>query len=428
MVIKKPSILIVGGGFVGLTLAAKLLKSEQTTVVILEQDQIKVDDYKNQNYRIYEPGLDEIFNRCVKQSRLKFEQNLKNELFDIIFICINTQKNETNRSESQYKLFDYLQSFLNLGGCIYLRSTVQIGLTSQLYKYAQNSARKDVKIFFAPERTAEGAAIQELDFLPQILGSPSINDLEIGEKVLTSLGFSIVPTTNSESAEFIKLICNVWRDSIFAISNEFAVFAQSLGLNIFEIIEKANYKYPRANISKPGPVGGPCLSKDTYIFIESIASQLTDNSLVLAARKQNENLENLALQKILEYEKDQGIKPKIIFLGAAFKGKPKTNDFRDSFTKNLIQKAKSSHLEFEVSIWDPSLSPKDLLDFAGYYVENLTATHYDIIVLGNNAEFLFSEKVSSFLSKIDRRSLIIDMWGVVENSREIKANLFRFGR
>ena len=87
MIAKNPNILIVGGGFVGLTLAAKLLKNESTRIVILEQSQTKIYDFKNQNYRIYEPGLDEIFNNCVKQGRLKFEQNLENDLFDIIFIC-----------------------------------------------------------------------------------------------------------------------------------------------------------------------------------------------------------------------------------------------------------------------------------------------------------------------------------------------------
>lgn len=85
-------------------------------------------------------------------------------------------------------------------------------------------------------------------------------------------------------------MCNIWRDSTFAISNEFAIFAESLNLDIFEIIEKANFKYPRSVIPKPGPVGGPCLSKDTYIFLESMEKHLIENSIILKSRKQNEKI------------------------------------------------------------------------------------------------------------------------------------------
>jgi nucleotide sugar dehydrogenase len=428
MIAKNSNILIVGGGFVGLTLAAKLLKNESARIVILEQSQTKVYDFKNQNYRIYEPGLDQIFSDSVKQGRLRFEQILENDLFDIIFICINTQKNDSNMSENQQKLFDKLSFYLDFGGHIYLRSTVQVGITSQLYEYIQSSTRKDVKVFFAPERTAEGVALQELDFLPQLLGSPNNEDLIAGSRVLTRLGFTVIQTSNSESAEFIKLICNVWRDSIFAISNELAVFAEKLDLNIFEIIEKANFDYPRANIPKPGPVGGPCLSKDTYILMESLPPKESINSLILAARRQNENLENIALQKILEHKKINKGKPKIVFLGAAFKGKPKTNDFRESFTKNLVQKIEDASVKCEIKIWDPSLKPEDLLEFSKFYMSDLHLDSYDIVVFGNSAEFLFTEKVSSFLNEIDTRSLIIDMWGVLENSVGIKGNLYRFGR
>lgn len=420
-------ILVIGGGFVGLTLSAKLLKNEKISVVVLEQSQTKIFNFRNQNYMIYEPELDNLFNASTKQGRLKFEQYINGEFFDAIFICVNTQKNDKNRLANQFKLFDELKSSLNHEGHLYLRSTVQVGLTSQLYKYIQNSTRKDIKLFFAPERTAEGSALQELDFLPQILGSPNIYDLDIGSEMLKSLGFNVLQTSNSESAEYIKLVCNVWRDSIFAISNEFAVMAESLNLNIFEILEKANFEYPRANIPKPGPVGGPCLSKDTYILMESISPETITDSLVLAARKQNENLENIALLKILEYSKLAGFKPKIIFLGAAFKGKPRTNDFRDSFTSVMIQKIYGLDLEFEIGIWDPSLKPEDLLDSKEYYVSELDSDKYGIVVFGNNAEFLLTEKVSSFLSNLDSKSLVIDMWGVVENTDVIGGALYKFG-
>jgi hypothetical protein len=191
-------------------------------------------------------------------------------------------------------MINLLTDNLISSGHIYLRSTVPVGTTVKIHNAIQSSSRDDIKIFYAPERTAEGVALKELDSLPQIIGSPESTNLKIGADMLSTLGFEIIETTNSETAEFIKLMCNIWRDSTFAISNEFAIIAESLNLDVFEIIEKANFQYPRATVPKPGPVGGPCLSKDTYILFESLDQSLHENSIVLRSRKQNEKLVDLA--------------------------------------------------------------------------------------------------------------------------------------
>jgi UDP-N-acetyl-D-mannosaminuronic acid dehydrogenase len=120
-------------------------------------------------------------------------------------------------------MINLLTDNLISSGHIYLRSTVPVGTTAKIYNAIQSSSRNDIKIFYAPERTAEGVALKELDTLPQIIGSPEFASLKIGADMLSTLGFEIIETTNSETAEFIKLMCNIWRDSTFAISNEFAI-------------------------------------------------------------------------------------------------------------------------------------------------------------------------------------------------------------
>ena len=52
----------------------------------------------------------------------------------------------------------------------------------------------------------------------------------------------------------------------------------------------------------------------------------------------NEGLEQIALDKIIDYTIDKNHDIRVIFLGAAFKGKPNTNDFRESFTKKFSRK------------------------------------------------------------------------------------------
>jgi UDP-N-acetyl-D-mannosaminuronic acid dehydrogenase len=422
---KLKRILVVGGGFVGLTLSAKLLKSKDCFVTVLENNVEKVDGFLVKNYGIFEPGLDNILNTNFAENRLTFVHKLDEAKFDLVFICINTNKDELNRIDKQLELVNSLVNNLSEFAHIYLRSTVPVGSTTKISKMLKASSRNDLKVFFAPERTAEGIALKELDSLPQIIGCPEYEDTKIGVGMLNSLGFTVTETSNSESAEFIKLMCNIWRDSTFAISNEFAIFAESLNLDIFEIIEKANFKYPRSVIPKPGPVGGPCLSKDTYIFLESIEKNLTENSIILKSRKQNEKITKVAFDAISIYQSKNPSLNRVCFLGAAFKGNPRTNDFRNSFTQELIRMLVNDNLE--IKVWDPTLIPADLLEYSDFHYKDLNSKECDIVVIGNNASFMFESEVIDFLKNLPSSALIIDMWGVLRQLPTVKASLYRFG-
>jgi nucleotide sugar dehydrogenase len=422
----KINILIIGGGFVGLTLAAKLLKSKENFVTVLEINIEKTSNFKLRNYGIFEPGLDNILNESIDKNRLRFVHNLGDIKFDLAFICINTSKGELNRIDKQLVLINSLFKNLVKSGHIYLRSTVPIGLTSKINEALKLSSRDDLKIFYAPERTAEGVALKELDLLPQIIGCPEFEDIKIGVRMLNSLGFTVIETSNSESAEFLKLMCNVWRDSTFAISNEFAIFAESLNLDIFEIIEKANFSYLRSSIPKPGPVGGPCLSKDTYIFLESLNQNLTENSIILKSRKQNEKLIEIAFDVISAYLNDYPSSNRICFLGAAFKGSPRTNDFRSSFTQELIHMLTGENLK--IKVWDPTLISVDLFEYSELFAKDLDFKECDVVVIGNNASFISDKGVLDFLRNLPPSALIIDMWGVLRQSTDINAGIYRFGK
>ena len=422
---KSKRILVVGGGFVGLTLTAKLLKSKENLVTVLENNVKKIDSLLAKNYGIFEPELDNILNTSITESRLEFVHNLDEIKYDLAFICVNTNKEELNRVDKQLLLVNSLVNNLAKFAHIYLRSTVPVGSTTKISKMLKASARNDLKIFYAPERTAEGVALKELDTLPQIIGCPEYEDIKIGISMLNSLGFPVTETSNSESAEFIKLMCNVWRDSTFAISNEFAIFAESLNLDIFEIIEKANFKYPRSVIPKPGPVGGPCLSKDTYIFLESINKNLIENSIILKSRKQNEKITKVAFDAISVHLNNNPSLNRICFLGAAFKGNPRTNDFRNSFTQELIRMLVNDNSE--IKVWDPTLIPEDLLEYSDFFYKDLNFKECDIVVIGNNSSFMFESEVLNFLKNLPQSALIIDMWGVSRQLTNINAALYRFG-
>lgn len=425
----KNTCIIVGGGFVGLTLTARLLKSKKVSVVLIDSDLNKIINFNKKFFGVNEPGLNEVLSAAMDENRLIFESGMPTSEFNQMFICISTPKNQSfeKNFEILCQIFDKYSEVLNLSASIFLRSTVQIGTTSKLSQYIGNSKRNDISVFYAPERTAEGVALKELDTLPQILGSARKNEITKGSDILSSLDFKVVPVSNSDSAEFVKLMCNIWRDSNFAISNDFAMIGESLNLDTFELIEKANFEYPRAQIPMPGPVGGPCLSKDTYILLDSLPSNLSKDRLISTARVLNEGLEQIALDKIIDYKIDKNHNIKVIFLGAAFKGKPSTNDFRESFTKNLVEKLLKSNLLLDISIWDPNLTPLDLFDYAKFYLPTLNKNDFDIIVIGNNSNAVLSEEVTTYMNNVRKDSLIIDMWRVISDPDTIQASLYQFG-
>ena len=81
----KSNILVIGGGFVGLTLAAKLLKTKSCHITILENNPSRFLSLKNEKYYVDEPGLHEILEACVSDLRLNFIDSVSLELFDSIF-------------------------------------------------------------------------------------------------------------------------------------------------------------------------------------------------------------------------------------------------------------------------------------------------------------------------------------------------------
>ena len=81
---------------------------------------------------------------------------------------------------------------------------------------------------------------------------------------------TVVRVSEPETAEMIKMIDNTHRDVSFAFSNEIARACDAAGVSAVDVIRAGKLGYPRTNLYMPGPVGGPCLSKDPHILSEGL--------------------------------------------------------------------------------------------------------------------------------------------------------------
>ncbi len=423
-------ILIIGGGFVGLTLGAKLLKSEIANITILESDSEKLKALKTENLYVNEPGLDLIFSSALETKKLKISEFEDEKIYDAIFICVGTQATtgKENTSENIFELVKLINTCLKRNGLVFLRSTVTIGTTEKFASILKSAGRDDVNTFFAPERTAEGVALEELDTLPQIIGPTSNSAIGLAVDFLENFGFKIVCCPNSKSAEFVKLISNAWRDSVFGLSNEIALMSEIIGVDANKIIQTANFNYPRANIPIPGPVGGPCLHKDSHILMETFTENFKLKSIIYSARLRNEEIESKIYEVLLDHLKLSEYQGVILFIGAAFKGNPRTNDIRNGLTSNLISRIYNDHFPCKINVWDTTLSSNDLLHLKPLMINSLDGDSPEIVVIGNNSKQLLTSDTLLFLNTLSPKSLIIDPWRIYEDFKNTSARIYHLGR
>lgn len=414
-----PSIGIVGGGFVGITLAGHLLNHSNTSVNIFERDTLKVKSFKSGNYLVVEPELNSILDSARLEGRLLFNDESAG-ILDCLFISIGTPKGmSSNRQLNSFQeVISSIEPRIVDQGLIFLRSTVSLGTTQKLADWISSTHRRDLSVYFAPERTTEGNAIQELRTLPQIIGGTARAENK-GIQMLQTLGFNTISCSSSKVAELAKLACNTWRDTIFAYANELAAIADFEGIDVYEVIESANLDYPRGGIPKPGPVGGPCLSKDSHILLEN--KPYSANSMILAGRFINEAL----IQKVSRYliSTAGDIDPYMVeILGAAFKGKPFTNDIRDGLAAHLIsdvQRQKKRNILFWIT--DKTLDSSDLLMLQEFWHVDHPPISPRVVVIGHNGKWVTSPEIVEYLQSLASDVTIIDLWGVMREFSGIKA-------
>ena len=137
--------------------------------------------------------------------------------------------------------------------------------------------------------------------------------------------------SNSETAELIKLIDNCQRDVSFALSNEIAEIADIYSVSAYEVINSGKLGYPRTNLPDPGPVGGPCLEKDSYILSNGLNQSNYFPKIIMNSRQVNEQQPKRTISLLKKYcntISNGKVKFQITIAGIAFKGKPETNDLK----------------------------------------------------------------------------------------------------
>ena len=410
------NITVIGLGYVGLTLAVVLVEQGHS-VLGLEVNPEIIDKLKNFKSHVKEPGIEERLKNLVGKKFFVTNNPLKTENYNDAFIfCLPTPLNSGTPDLTYFvRAVNSTLPFSKKDTLFIVRSTVPVGTTRTLLipliKSYEIFSDIQPKVSVCPERTAEGKAILELKTLPQLAGTESHNIID-SLKVLFSFAPEIINLSTFEAAEASKLFCNVYRDIQFALANEFALLAEEWGFNIFDAVKAINKNYPRANIALPGlGVGGPCLSKDTYLMAS--AAKLNKPLVSLTARKLNEELVKSELLRVMDLIKGK----KALVCGLAFKGEPETNDTRNSPGVEVVKFLLNNN--FIVYGFDPTVSENDCskLGVIPVMISEVMG-EVDLVVIANNNKFFRTEEFRNTLLRTKKECIILDGWNMITDLKE----------
>lgn len=410
---------VVGLGYVGLTLGLTLADLG-FKVRGYDTNTATADAIKNKKPHFYEAGLGGLLNDHLGKN-FKVVNDFQGENgCDVYFIAVGTPLDANQKPSMRYieSAAENLGKVLKHGDVVILRSTVPLGTTRNvvapiLERVSGMRPGEDFLIAFAPERTIEGKALEELRRLPQVIGGINRASCDLVQNIFSVLTNSTVLVDTLEEAEMVKLVNNTYRDVTFAFANEVSLIAQKWGIKTKRVIDAANYGYERSRVPMPSPgVGGYCLEKDPFIFIDSARAKGYEPKLFRDAREVSDMMIDSVSNQLISFLRTKK-NSKVLILGFAFKGHPVTSDVRGSMTLRLVSELQKAKIK-NIHGFDPAVCKEDIVRCGALHVKDLEKGFKDadaMVVMNNNLEFGEID-IRTLLAGARKPTLVFDTWSV----------------
>ena len=455
---RKFTVLVIGLGRIGLPLA--LLAAKKGNLVYgVEKNQYIINSLKIKRAPFKEPLVQSLINKYLGISFFPVTHISKVPTCEIVIITIGTSFDINSKQlglDEMMSLFDSLIKYkLIKDKLIIIRTTVPIGTTDKIKIKIEESTKlvegRDFFLVYCPERFLEGKAIYEEIKLPKIVGAYNEKAYKKAYSFLKIFGGRIIRVSSPKVAEFIKLSENSWRQLRFAFSNDIALLAEELGLDIKEIINAMNFKYPRNNIPMPSyGVSGYCLTKDPFIFdisFKPISKRRGFNAVWHYGRLVNNYMVKhlyFLIKKLINTYKNNLKRIHLLILGLSYKAD--IDDFRYSHAIDLIRtllKKYDPADKLNVYAFDPytdytgenpySALPQDIKDFI-ILEKNFSQSFYEkdiVVITVPHRIFINAGKGKNLFKLIDKMrkpAIVIDCWNIWSHSfNSSKDNIVYWG-
>jgi UDPglucose 6-dehydrogenase len=350
-------IAVVGTGYVGLVTGTCFAETGND-VICVDIDAEKVEKMKNGVVPIYEPHLDILFDRNIKEGRLKFTTNLEEAVKEakIIFLALPTPPGEDGSADLSYVLgvAEQLGKIITDYKVIIDKSTVPVGTAEKVHAALAKNAKVEFDVVSNPEFLREGFAVD--DFMKPdrvVIGTSS----EKAKKIMGDLYKPFVRQGNpiifmdERSAELTKYAANAFLATKITFMNEIANMCERLGANVDMVrIGIGSDDRIGKRFLFPGiGYGGSCFPKDVQALAKSAQEVNYDFKILKSVMDVNEKQKTSIVPKILNYFNNDLKGKRIAIWGLAFK--PDTDDIREApalyIIKELLERGAS------VATFDP---------------------------------------------------------------------------
>jgi UDPglucose 6-dehydrogenase len=354
-------IAVVGTGYVGLVTGTCFAETGNK-VTCIDIDKNKVDKLSNGEITIYEPGLEKIFLRNLKEGRLQFTTNLAEGIADavIIFLALPTPPGEDGSADLRYVLgvASDIGKIISDYKVIVDKSTVPVGTAEKVHAAIAAGYKGDFDVVSNPEFLREGVAVD--DFMKPdrvVVGTIS----ERARKVMSDLYAPFVRQGNpvifmdERSAELTKYAANSFLAAKISFMNEIAQLCEKLGADV-DMVRRGIGSDER--IGKrflfPGiGYGGSCFPKDVQALVKSSEDVGYDFKILKAVEEVNELQKLHLIPKIKTYFNNDLKGKKFALWGLAFK--PNTDDIREAPALYLIDALTEAGAT--ITAFDPEAMP-----------------------------------------------------------------------
>ncbi len=422
------NICVIGTGYVGLVTGACFAEFG-VNVICTDVDEQKIARLQKGEIPIYEPGLEDLVGRNVKQGRLSFTTDtpeaVNNSL--VVFVAVPTPAAEDGGTDLRAVESVAREIGRTMDGykVVVNKSTVPVGTAEKVRGWIREELErrpgvsKEFSVASNPEFLREGAAIG--DFMRPdrvVVGTDDEQATAILKSLYRPLYLIEAPIvlTNVVTAELIKYAANAFLATKISFINEFANLSERVGADVHDVAKAIGLdKRIGSKFLHPGPgFGGSCFPKDTLSvahFARELGSSLR---IVDAVIEVNERQRERMVEKITAVLDGNVGGKRIGVLGLSFK--PETDDMRDSpavaVIRGLLERGAA------VQAYDPQamdVAAKELPEVAlcgDAYAACENADALVILTEWNQFRMLDLERVKSLL----RAPVIVDLRNVYDPS------------
>ena len=417
---KEATVGVIGLGYVGLPLSVTAAKRGMT-VVGFDIDPTKItalDACKSYIEAVEDADLSDL----TAQGKVSWTADFSNlSEMDVIVVCVPTPLTEHREPDLSFvtATAHEIKNHISAGTLVVLESTTYPGTTAEVLTpiLGQSGHVPGEAIFvgFSPEREDPGNESFRTATIPKIVAGDGEHARKLIEAFYRNVVDAVVPVSTTQTAEAVKITENIFRAVNIALVNELKIVFDSMGIDVWEVIDGAATKPFGFMPFYPGPgLGGHCIPIDPFYLTWKAREYEHSTRFIELAGEINSNMPNYVvarLREVLDREAGIGLsRARVLIMGIAYK--KNVSDMRESPSVRLLSLIQNAGAK--VAFHDPHVPtiPKmreypDLLGQKSLPFEGIRAEDFDAILISTDHDAVdYDALVKLQLPIVDTRNAI----------------------